>query len=106
MILLCTDGLINMVKETEFIEEFRRNATCAEIAHNLINLANENGGKDNVTVIVANISPSLFGTLYRRMRHWYGRHGIKIWWFIVTALIAAGSFFAGWFLRGTNPFGP
>ena len=65
MLLLCTDGLINMVKDQEIREVFSTLPGPAEITHRLVDMANDNGGRDNITVIVADIMPSL-GTLIRR----------------------------------------
>ena len=58
-VMLCSDGLVNMVKDADICEEFRRGGSAAEITARLVNQANENGGKDNITVIAANVSPSL-----------------------------------------------
>ena len=68
LLLLCTDGLVNMVKDAEITEEFKKNASPAEIAHRLINIANDNGGKDNITVVVADIMPSLTTVMGRRLK--------------------------------------
>ncbi|HYV82117.1 MAG TPA: protein phosphatase 2C domain-containing protein [Pyrinomonadaceae bacterium] len=55
-LLLCTDGLTDMVDETE-IEQVLNTATDAKSAcRSLIDLALNNGGRDNVTVIVARYS--------------------------------------------------
>ena len=50
--LLCTDGLTNMV-EDELIAKILRGASNPADA--LIDAALENGGKDNVSVIVAGV---------------------------------------------------
>ena len=51
-ILMCTDGLTNMVED----EDIRRIATAqrdvVEAAMRLVQKANENGGKDNITVVI------------------------------------------------------
>lgn len=67
-LLLCSDGLVNMATDQEIIAEFRKHGTAAEIAQRLVNLANENGGKDNITVVVASISPSVPKLVYLRVR--------------------------------------
>jgi len=55
-LLLCTDGLTDMVDDTE-IELVLNSATSAKSAcRSLIDLALDNGGRDNVTVIVARYS--------------------------------------------------
>lgn len=50
-ILLCSDGLYNMVPEDE-IQKLVMENTMAEATRKLVNLANHNGGTDNITVIV------------------------------------------------------
>jgi len=55
-LLLCTDGLTDMVAETD-IEKALNSATSANSAcRSLVDLALGNGGDDNVTVIVARYS--------------------------------------------------
>lgn len=52
-ILMCTDGLTNMLKENEIFKIIQNNK---ESAHNeLVNMANKKGGRDNVTVIMIEI---------------------------------------------------
>jgi protein phosphatase len=52
-LLLCTDGLTDMVSESE-IQAVLAKAPSAKIACNtLVDLALANGGRDNITVIVA-----------------------------------------------------
>ena len=50
VILLCTDGLTNYVENAEFSEVIKNNSYY-EIADLLVNMANENGGGDNITVV-------------------------------------------------------
>ena len=53
VLLLCTDGLYNMVP-TETLQTILSSNTSAESAcRKLVDLANENGGKDNITLIVS-----------------------------------------------------
>ena len=52
MILLCSDGLTNMVEDEEIKEIVLEQKNIVEKAEKLINTANENGGKDNITAIV------------------------------------------------------
>ena len=52
MILLCSDGLTNMVEDEEIIEIVMEQKNIVEKAEKLINTANENGGKDNITVVL------------------------------------------------------
>ena len=50
--LLCSDGLYNMVDKKEIIKTLNCEKNLEEKAQRLINLANSNGGKDNVSVIL------------------------------------------------------
>ncbi len=50
VILLCTDGLSNMVDEAELCTEVLSGRPPQECARQLIALANEHGGPDNITV--------------------------------------------------------
>ena len=52
-LLLCTDGLTDMVDEATIGAELGRQATSAEACRALIDLALDRGGRDNVTVVVA-----------------------------------------------------
>lgn len=50
VILLCTDGLTNYVENAKFSGVIKNNSYY-EIADLLVNMANENGGGDNITVV-------------------------------------------------------
>ena len=51
-ILMCTDGLTNMVEDADIRNIMLSQRDIAEQAERLVKTANENGGKDNITVIV------------------------------------------------------
>lgn len=51
-ILMCSDGLTNMVEDEEIRTIILGQRDIAEIAEKLIETANKNGGKDNVTVVM------------------------------------------------------
>lgn len=103
MLLLCTDGLVNMVSDNEIKAEFRKYGTAAEIAQRLVRMANENGGKDNITVIIANISPNVFRQIYLRTRSFMRRRGFGIAWFLFLILYGALCGTAGFFLHQYLP---
>ncbi len=103
MLLLCTDGLVNMVSDHEIKAEFRKHGTAAEIAQRLVRLANENGGKDNITVIIANISPNIFRQVYLRTRSFLRRRGFGIAWFIFLVFYGAACGAAGFALHHYMP---
>ena len=52
MFLLCSDGLTDMLEDKAIEEIMRQNSTPQDITEKLITTAMQNGGKDNVTVIV------------------------------------------------------
>ena len=51
-ILMCTDGLSNMVEDQDIRTIVERENDVAGITCSLIKEANENGGKDNIGVII------------------------------------------------------
>lgn len=50
-ILLCSDGLTNMVKDEEILQIMNGPEDLTSKTEYLVELANKNGGKDNITVI-------------------------------------------------------
>lgn len=51
-ILMCSDGLTNMIEDEEIRSIIMGQRDIAEQAEKLVETANRNGGKDNITVIV------------------------------------------------------
>ncbi len=51
-LLLCSDGLTNMLEDAEIAEIIARQQTVKGMAEELILAANRNGGKDNIAVVV------------------------------------------------------
>lgn len=51
-ILLCSDGLTNMVSDQDIFKILKSADTIENRASKLIELANENGGRDNISVII------------------------------------------------------
>ena len=52
LVLMCTDGLTSMVEESEIEEVLAGSGQVADKVAKLVDLANDHGGKDNITVIV------------------------------------------------------
>jgi protein phosphatase len=52
-ILLCSDGLTNMVEDEEILRIVKKSTTLKEAAQRLVTEANKNGGKDNISVVLA-----------------------------------------------------
>lgn len=55
-LVLCTDGLTGMVPDDEIATVLQGSATPRAASEELLRLANERGGRDNVTVVVARYS--------------------------------------------------
>jgi PPM family protein phosphatase len=53
--VLCSDGLFNEVSDDQIASVLRRLADPAEAANELVRLANEAGGRDNITVLVVDV---------------------------------------------------
>jgi protein phosphatase len=53
--LLCSDGLFNEVDDERITAVLRRLADPEDAAHELVALANQHGGRDNVSVVVVDV---------------------------------------------------
>ena len=53
-LLLCSDGLTNMLSDETILKVVREERVPDLIAQKLVKMANEAGGKDNISIIVAN----------------------------------------------------
>lgn len=53
--ILCSDGLIDEVSEEDIAEALWRHRDPQECAERLVDMANNNGGTDNITVIVVDV---------------------------------------------------
>ena len=74
ILLLCSDGLSGMVDDETMRAMVEANDDPAAACEQLINLANEKGGKDNITVVVARIGMKKrrFSFISNILR-WFGR---------------------------------
>ena len=54
-ILLCSDGLWEMVEEGELLKLVSEYEDVSDITDKMVFMANENGGKDNITVILMKV---------------------------------------------------
>ena len=61
--LLCSDGLFNEVEESRISATLRRFDEPTDAARELVRLANESGGRDNITCVVVDVldGPTLAG---------------------------------------------
>ncbi len=51
-LLLCSDGLSNMLSDSELEEFLNLDAEAPELCDTLVNAANDRGGHDNITVVI------------------------------------------------------
>lgn len=52
IILMCSDGLSNMIEDKYIKNIVNEGTELSDIAHRLIEVANNNGGKDNIAVVL------------------------------------------------------
>ena len=53
LFLLCSDGLTDMVEDTDIVNILEQNGKLSDKTLNLVDLAKQAGGKDNITVVLA-----------------------------------------------------
>ncbi|MFL2128606.1 MAG: Stp1/IreP family PP2C-type Ser/Thr phosphatase [Ruoffia tabacinasalis] len=58
-LMLCSDGLTNMVSHEEIVDFFQQTEDFEHLAVSLVDAANEAGGRDNITIIVVGDIPFL-----------------------------------------------
>lgn len=68
-LLLCTDGLTDLVWNDEILEMVRSRPNLKEAARALIELANSRGGHDNITVLLISV-PADFKLVLRKKVDW------------------------------------
>lgn len=66
IMLLCSDGLYNMLEEEEILNILKENDSLEEGIKSLVDRANENGGKDNITIIAIKLDNEVLV--------WLGKH--------------------------------
>ena len=59
--LLCSDGLVDEVNDNQIAAAMRRLEDPAEVVEELVRLANEAGGRDNVTVVLVRVDTGADG---------------------------------------------
>jgi protein phosphatase len=73
-VLLCTDGLTRMVTDPEIASTLLISTSAQEAAERLVDLANDNGGVDNVSVIVLRIAEKS-ESVFQRLKIWKRHSG-------------------------------
>jgi serine/threonine protein phosphatase PrpC len=74
-LLLCTDGLNRTVPESAIGEALARRSHPQQACDHLVALANENGGGDNITVVIVEVVGPWWKELWRRSRPSGWRNG-------------------------------
>jgi serine/threonine protein phosphatase PrpC len=69
ILLLCSDGLTDLVWNDEILEVIRSKPNVKEASRALIELANSRGGHDNITVVLIAV-PSNFKLVVRKNVNW------------------------------------
>ncbi len=90
-VLLCSDGLSSMIEDSQIEAIAVSSATPQSAVDNLVAAALQEGGHDNVTVVVVDVADDGVIEAHRRRR---------VRWFALMFTIAIG-FFAAVFLAGT-----
>ncbi|HSK66894.1 MAG TPA: PP2C family serine/threonine-protein phosphatase [Anaerolineales bacterium] len=69
ILLLCSDGLTDLLWNDEILEVIRSKPTLKEASRALIELANSRGGHDNITVVLISVPPN-FKLVIRKNVNW------------------------------------
>jgi PPM family protein phosphatase len=95
-LLICSDGLTDLVEPAEIAAAFK-DRQQKEAVQYLLDLANERGGHDNITIISVEIPPE---ALPKK------RRGRRFFWLLLVLILLAGLAWVvwqGWKQRGIQP---
>ena len=67
-LLLCSDGLWEMVRGEDLLQELNEKMSPQKICDTLIDMANANGGEDNISAIVIHVSADVRRTFGENRR--------------------------------------
>jgi len=73
VLVLCSDGLSTMVLDEDILSAIVATDSPGEACEKLINMANGNGGKDNITVIAAYIKKKRWLSFLSNPSKWFRR---------------------------------
>jgi protein phosphatase len=73
-LLICSDGLTDMLPTPEIEKTLKDTLFTSDAAGSLVELALEKGGRDNITVIVADVpaKTAFIGCIVNKLRKWRG----------------------------------
>lgn len=104
-LLLCSDGLTDLVEDPEILEIIQQNSSEAAV-EKLISLANERGGHDNITTVLIRVPEGAFVEKNETARAAAGLPlrsvGIGCLALAVVGLMAVAGFFGFRWLNGRN----
>ncbi len=98
-ILICTDGLTNMADDAAIATILQKPASAREKVRLLVDLANGNGGKDNITVILAWMEPDRKVLRNLRVREWLHKQENKIKKLLLMGIFGFFCFLIGYLTR-------
>ena len=101
LLLLCTDGLTDLVNDEEILDVIETRGGEAGVQE-LVNLANQRGGHDNITIVTFGVPGEEKPRLSRSktIRFWQIGAGCLVAAAILGAVLFAGSY---WFLNAGVP---
>ena len=73
ILILCTDGLNSMVSDDDILSVVASTNDPASACETLINMANTNGGKDNITVIAGYMRKKCRYSFLLNIKEWFRR---------------------------------
>ena len=73
ILILCTDGLNSMVSDDDILSIVVSTNDPAAACESLVNMANKNGGKDNVTVIIGYMRKKCWYSFLLNIKEWFRR---------------------------------
>jgi protein phosphatase len=73
ILVLCTDGLNSMVSDEDILALAVTTKDPAEVCDRLVELANKQGGRDNITVIVGYIRSKSWISFLLNFKEWFRR---------------------------------
>ncbi len=94
-LLLCSDGLVNMVQDNQIRDILAQPALAEEKVEQLIALANEQGGKDNITVVLAIINPEKRQLKQLKRQAWLRKHKATLKHAVTLAFFAVACYSLG-----------
>lgn len=73
ILILCTDGLSSMVTDDDILAVVTSTEDPSAACERLVDMANDNGGQDNITVVVASINKSGWLSSLFKLFKWFRR---------------------------------